>query len=366
VVSENLREVDLSGCRKISASGMENILRIAETCSGLREVNITTYSNEAILRAVAAHARDVCDADSALDFYRKLPQELKELQLKELHPTARRDQRLDDVDAAEAAVDSEESKSIHPQAHQRGDVAQQLRGDVTQQQKEVAIDMSPQTSSLEPRPDGRLTGVICNTSKLKTDGYGFIKPDTGTRNVFFNIRGKGNRNVIRLSEGQAVKYTQGVSPKGACAENIKVLQLEELHDPTTRRDQSFALELRPDSRLAGVIYNTSKLKTDGYGFIKPENGGRNIFFNIRGKGNKNVTGLAEGQVVKYTQGVSLKGACAENVMPMKTSKTDETPPTSPNQAWRCHRDCTCGPDNLVRYPMSNLHSLLKSTHPLLV
>ena len=70
MASENLREVDLSGCQEIRASGMENILRIcAETCSGLLEVNITACSEEAILRAVAIRAQAVCNAASALELY---------------------------------------------------------------------------------------------------------------------------------------------------------------------------------------------------------------------------------------------------------------------------------------------------------
>ena len=70
VASENLREVDLSGCREIRASGMENILRkCAETCSGLLEVNITACSEEAILRAVAIRAQAACNAASALELY---------------------------------------------------------------------------------------------------------------------------------------------------------------------------------------------------------------------------------------------------------------------------------------------------------
>jgi hypothetical protein len=70
VASENLREVDLSGCREIRASGMENILRTcAEKCLGLLEVNITACSEEAILRAVAIRAQTVCTAASALELY---------------------------------------------------------------------------------------------------------------------------------------------------------------------------------------------------------------------------------------------------------------------------------------------------------
>jgi hypothetical protein len=73
VASENLKRVDLSGCHNISAGGMEDILQyIAETCLGLKEVDVNACSKEAVLRAVATRARAVCGAHSALDLYTHL------------------------------------------------------------------------------------------------------------------------------------------------------------------------------------------------------------------------------------------------------------------------------------------------------
>ena len=41
-----------------------------------------------------------------------------------------------------------------------------------------------------------------------------------------------------------------------------------------------------------------------------------MFFRVKGKGNKNAQGLANGQAVKYTEGRNDKGPCAENVGPI--------------------------------------------------
>jgi hypothetical protein len=69
VTSENLRLVNLSGCRNISAGGMEDILQyVAETCAGVMEVDVTACSNEAVLRAVATRARAAL-APLALDLF---------------------------------------------------------------------------------------------------------------------------------------------------------------------------------------------------------------------------------------------------------------------------------------------------------
>jgi hypothetical protein len=73
VTSENLKRVDLSGCHNISAGCMEDILQyMAEKCCGVKEVDVTACSNEAVLRAVAIRAQAVCGVHSALDLYTHL------------------------------------------------------------------------------------------------------------------------------------------------------------------------------------------------------------------------------------------------------------------------------------------------------
>ena len=64
------------------------------------------------------------------------------------------------------------------------------------------------------------TGVVVDTSKLESKGFGFIKPDGGVDNLFFHIAGAGNASVQALVKGQAVTYTEGRNNKGVCAENI--------------------------------------------------------------------------------------------------------------------------------------------------
>jgi hypothetical protein len=73
VTSENLRLVNLSGCHNISAGGMEDFLQyLADKCPGVKEVDVTACSNEAVLRAVAIRVRAVCGVHSALDLYTHL------------------------------------------------------------------------------------------------------------------------------------------------------------------------------------------------------------------------------------------------------------------------------------------------------
>jgi len=70
VTSENLRLVNLSGCHNISAGGMEDFLQyVAAHCSGVKEVDVTACSNEAVLRAVATRARAALGCPLALDLF---------------------------------------------------------------------------------------------------------------------------------------------------------------------------------------------------------------------------------------------------------------------------------------------------------
>ncbi len=55
---------------------------------------------------------------------------------------------------------------------------------------------------------------------LTNKGFGFI--DTGTgKDLFFHSSSLDGVSFDALHEGQKVSYTEGRSPKGPCAENVK-------------------------------------------------------------------------------------------------------------------------------------------------
>ncbi len=61
------------------------------------------------------------------------------------------------------------------------------------------------------------------TIKRVTDkGYGFI--NTGKeKDLFFHSSSVEGCSFDELHEGQRVSYTEGRSPKGPCAENVKLV-----------------------------------------------------------------------------------------------------------------------------------------------
>ncbi len=60
-------------------------------------------------------------------------------------------------------------------------------------------------------------GII---KKLTNKGFGFIKTD-GDKDLFFHSSALQDVSFDELHEGQKVSYTEGQSPKGPCAENVK-------------------------------------------------------------------------------------------------------------------------------------------------
>ena len=66
------------------------------------------------------------------------------------------------------------------------------------------------------------TGTIVDASKLKSKGYGFIKPCDGFPNVYFHVNGEGNKDAKGLSKGQTVSFFRDCNRKGPCAICVKV------------------------------------------------------------------------------------------------------------------------------------------------
>jgi CspA family cold shock protein len=56
--------------------------------------------------------------------------------------------------------------------------------------------------------------------KLTDKGFGFITGDNG--DIFFHSSSVEGTGFDSLYEGQAVKYNEGMGPKGKCAENVSL------------------------------------------------------------------------------------------------------------------------------------------------
>ena len=63
-----------------------------------------------------------------------------------------------------------------------------------------------------------MTGSIV---RKRDNGYGFIKPEDGSKDVFFHASALVDVTFDELSEGEAVTFDMEQGPKGPAAANIK-------------------------------------------------------------------------------------------------------------------------------------------------
>lgn len=64
-------------------------------------------------------------------------------------------------------------------------------------------------------PQGTIKKLITNK------GFGFIEGEKG--DIFFHQSAVEGTTFEALSEGQQVEYEEGTSPKGPCAENVRLV-----------------------------------------------------------------------------------------------------------------------------------------------
>lgn len=65
------------------------------------------------------------------------------------------------------------------------------------------------------------TGVVKRFNKIK--GYGFIMPDTGTKEIFVHFSEVHAEGYKELMEGQRVRYTLAQGDKGEYATQVEVI-----------------------------------------------------------------------------------------------------------------------------------------------
>ncbi len=63
-----------------------------------------------------------------------------------------------------------------------------------------------------------MTGTIV---RIKENGFGFIKPDDGGKDVFFHAQSLVDLTFDDLKEGDAVTFDVEQGPKGPAATNVR-------------------------------------------------------------------------------------------------------------------------------------------------
>ncbi len=140
-------------------------------------------------------------------------------------------------------------------------------------------------------------------------GYGFIERDGGEEDLFVHRSAVGYQSV---GEGDRVEFTVGMGPKGPAADSVTVLESNP-NPPTERSNgarRGFQSEVDPSTLplATGVVDRFDDLK--GFGFIKQDNGGADVFFH---QSALNGARVYQGDHIEFRLGEGPKGPRAEDI-----------------------------------------------------
>ena len=142
-------------------------------------------------------------------------------------------------------------------------------------------------------------------------GFGFIERDGGEEDLFVHRSAVGYQN---LGEGDRVEFTVGMGPKGPAADSVTVLESNPNPRPARAAEsggrRGFQSEVDPSSLplVSGVVDRFDDLK--GFGFIKQDNGGADVFFH---QSALNGARVYQGDHVEFRLGEGPKGPRAEQI-----------------------------------------------------
>jgi CspA family cold shock protein len=167
-----------------------------------------------------------------------------------------------------------------------------------------------------------------NTAK----GFGFVQPDDGGSDVFVHISALAQAGLDSLNEGDQVEYELEQDRRSGKLAAINIVVTAQ-GSPAPRRSGGFGGDRggfggdrggyggggggfgrdrggfggggggagRPRGQVMGSGSGVVKWfnPTKGFGFIRPEGGGQDIFVHISAVEQAGLTGLNEGQAVAY-------------------------------------------------------------------
>jgi len=129
-----------------------------------------------------------------------------------------------------------------------------------------------------------------------TKGFGFIQPESGGNDVFVHISAVQRAGFHSLNSEQPIEYELETRSDGKPTAKILNVQVHRWNEHVT----------------------TGKVKwydpTKGYGFILPDDGGRDVFVHISAVEAAGLSTLIDGQAIQFEVGPGRNGRqAAENL-----------------------------------------------------
>ena len=184
----------------------------------------------------------------------------------------------------------------------------------------------PFGSSRTPRPFAthvRATVKWYNPSK----GFGFVTPDDGSRDVFLHVSAVEQAGLQSLDEGSIIVCDLADGQKGAQVAAIHSVEVGSAPAPRGSRpstgsryprqsvgtydDYGYGSKPSSGETVEGTVkwFNPDK----GFGFIVPDQGGKDVFVHIRAVERAGLNTLRENQRVRFTRKVGQKGPEADGL-----------------------------------------------------
>ena len=167
----------------------------------------------------------------------------------------------------------------------------------------------------------RLSGKIKWFNRSK--GFGFIVPEDGTSDIFLPLAVLERSGFNEAPDGASVTFEWVQGPKGRAATQVFQLDASTASPRPSReggggggrfrqRDDSYGNEgSGPVESLDGVVkwYDPAR----GFGFILPNDGGKDIFVHVTALRRSGLDGLEPGQPVRMMVSQARRGREASSI-----------------------------------------------------
>ncbi len=173
----------------------------------------------------------------------------------------------------------------------------------------------------EPRPvrsSGAATGVVQSPNVTATvkwfnssKGFGFVSPKDGSPDAFLHISALERAGHQDIPEGATIVCDLGPGQRGP--------QVVSIHSVDTSTAAPRAPRAAGGGRGAPVVGDPVEGKVKffsvdkGFGFIAPDDGGKDVFVHIKALERSGLRALESDQRVRITVSMGLKGPQAETV-----------------------------------------------------